>query len=94
MCVMPNCTHFDGARDYKERQKTRFSHSGRGNQQGRVLGIRCVCYDCAPEGIEELTIGGHKSGRCADCGYRFTGTEQAFHYRVPEDGKEEHETDA
>ena len=36
MCVMPNCPHFDGAHDYKERQKTRFSHSGRGNQRSRM----------------------------------------------------------
>ncbi len=34
MCAIAKCAHFDGAKDYKARQKTRFTHA---KGDGRVI---------------------------------------------------------
>ncbi len=34
MCASSACAHFDGAKDYKARQKTRFTHA---KGDGRVI---------------------------------------------------------
>lgn len=43
--------------------------------------IFVFCSNCAPQEVEELTIGGHKKPRCQRCGYEFAPLEQAFHCR-------------
>jgi hypothetical protein len=39
MCAMEKCAHFDGAKDWKARQKTRFTHA---KGDGRVLRVKAA----------------------------------------------------